>query len=208
MPDGRMDERSPDRPAPDFSRGPLPGIVQDSVTGQVRMLAYVNEDAYRQMRETGLATFFSRSRARLWQKGETSGNVLRVERVLADCDRDALLILARPAGPTCHTGADSCFGDAPSAPHMTLSRLEARIAARDRARPEGSYTARLLSGGPPAVGRKVAEEALESAFAASFESPDRLIDEAADLLFHLLVLLRSRSVAWKDVVARLAERHR
>ena len=110
-------------PELDFSRGLVPAVVQDAETWQVRMLAYVDEAACRRMAETGLATFHSRARGGLWQKGATSGNVLRVERLLADCDRDALLIVARPAGPTCHTGAESCFGEAPEARFAFLSRL-------------------------------------------------------------------------------------
>ncbi len=194
-------------PELDFSRGLVPAVVQDAETGQVRMLAYVDEAACRRMAETGLATFHSRSRDGLWQKGETSGNMLRVERLLADCDHDALLIVARPAGPTCHTGADSCFGEAPEAGLAFLSRLERVIADRDRTRPEGSYTAVLLAGGPPAAARKVAEEALETAFAAGFETAARVAEEAADLIYHLLVLLRARKISLDDVLRRLAARH-
>ncbi|MBA2565631.1 MAG: bifunctional phosphoribosyl-AMP cyclohydrolase/phosphoribosyl-ATP diphosphatase HisIE [Gemmatimonadetes bacterium] len=200
-------------PEPDFSKGLVPAVVQDVATGQVRMLAYMNEEAYRRTRATGLVTLWSRSRNRLWQKGATSGNVLRVRRVLADCDSDALLVLAQPDGPTCHTGSDSCFGEAPvhhpaggGRALEILEQLEGLIARRDRERPAGSYTASLLAGGPSAAGRKVAEEALESVFAAAFESPERLAEEAADLLYHLLVLLRSRGVALEVVAAALARR--
>ncbi len=199
-------------PEPDFSGGVLPAVVQDADSGQVRMVGWMNGEAYRLSRDSGLVTFWSRSRGRIWRKGETSGNVLRIERVLADCDGDALLVVARPAGPTCHTGADSCFGEAPAGPATTvlavLAQLERVIAERERDRPPGSYTARLLEGGPPAVARKVAEEAIESAFAAAFETPERLAEEAADLLYHLLVLLRSRGVSLEQVAQRLADRKR
>jgi phosphoribosyl-ATP pyrophosphohydrolase/phosphoribosyl-AMP cyclohydrolase len=218
-------------PEPDFSRGLLPAVVQDAATGQVRMLGYLNEEGYRRTRETGLLVFWSRSRERLWQKGETSGNVLRVQRVLVDCDGDALLVLVDPEGPTCHTGGESCFGDAPAAPLTqtpsaspaqastpasadtpvtavtVLADLERVIAERDRDRPVNSYTTSLLEAGTPAAGRKVAEEALEAAFAASFEGAERLSEEAADLLYHLLVLLRSGGVTLADV-ARCLERRR
>lgn len=204
-----MTEASRDAwPEPDFSLGLIPAVVQDADSGQVRMVGYMNEEAYRLSRESGWATFWSRSRGRLWRKGETSGNQLRIVRVQADCDGDALLVVARPAGPTCHTGADSCFGDVPRAPLAVLAELERVIAERDRDRRSDSYTSRLLEEGPVAPGRKVAEEAVESAFAAAFEGPERLAEEAADLLYHLLVLLRSRGVDLEEVTHRLAARRR
>ncbi len=193
--------------APAFDRMELvPAIVQDARSGQVLMLGYMNEEAYRRTLETGWVTFWSRSRGRLWQKGESSGNGLRLERMVVDCDGDALLVLARPEGPTCHTGRDSCFGVAAPGPLASLERLERVIAQRDRDRPRGSYTAELLAGGPALWGRKVAEEAVEVAFAAAFEGGERLVDESADLLYHLLVALRAAGVTLNQVAERLEER--
>lgn len=213
-----MEPSAAEWPQPDFSRGLLAAVVQDADSGQVRMVGWMNEEAYRLSRESGLVTFWSRSRERIWRKGESSGNVLWIERVLADCDGDALLVFAHAAGPTCHTGSESCFGEAPSAPTATaapstaalavLAQLERVIARRERDRPAGSYTVRLLEGGPQASGRKVVEEAAECAFAAAFEGPERLADEAADLVYHLLVLLRCGGVALEEVARHLADRQR
>jgi len=173
-----------------------PAIVQDSATGRVLMLAWMDEEAERLTRETGEAWFWSRSRDRLWRKGETSGNTLAVEELRDDCDGDALLVRVRPAGPVCHTGSLSCF--APS-----LWRV---VAERAKERPAGSYTSALLDGGPAACARKVGEEAAELVVAALAEPDDRVLEEAADLVYHLYVLLAARGLDVADVEDVLAAR--
>lgn len=184
----------------------LPAIVQDADTRDVRMLAWMNRAAYERTVEIGRATFWSRSRERLWTKGETSGNVLEVVALDWDCDADALLVTARATGPTCHTGSETCWGEPATTLGRVLDRLSATVADRDRRRPEGSYTARLLGAGPPASAAKVVEEAGETAIAALAEGSERLAEEAADLLYHLLVLLRSSGVGPGAVAGRLAAR--
>ncbi len=161
-----------------------PAIVQDADTRRVLMLAWMDEDALRLTRETGEAHFFSRSRGRLWRKGETSGNTLSVEELRDDCDGDAILLRVRPAGPTCHTGAVSCF-----APWLWR-----RVAERAKERPDGSYVVSLLDDGPAAAARKVGEEGLEVALAGAGESDERLVSELADLWFHTYVLLAARGL--------------
>lgn len=161
-----------------------PAIVQDAETGRVLMLAWMDEDALRLTRETGEAHFFSRSRQRLWRKGETSGNTLAVDELRDDCDGDAILMRVRPAGPTCHTGAVTCF-----APWLWR-----RVAERAKERPEGSYVVSLLDAGPAAAARKVGEEGLEVALAGAGESDERLVSEIADLWFHTYVLLAARGL--------------
>jgi phosphoribosyl-ATP pyrophosphohydrolase/phosphoribosyl-AMP cyclohydrolase len=175
-----------------------PAIVQDAASGRVLMLAYMDDEAERATRETGEAHFWSRSREQLWRKGETSGNTLAVEELRDDCDGDALLLRVRPAGPTCHTGAVSCFAPA----------LWRTIAERKLERPEGSYVAKLLDEGAPAAARKVGEEAVEVVTAALAESDERLVEEAADLVFHLYVLLAARDVDLARVEVELARRAR
>jgi phosphoribosyl-AMP cyclohydrolase / phosphoribosyl-ATP pyrophosphohydrolase len=192
---------------PDFSRGLLPVVVQSAADGAVLMLAWANEQALDATLHTGDAHFWSRSRDELWRKGATSGNVLRVESVAVDCDEDALLYRVQAAGPACHTGQRSCFDSADDHPSLGLAELERIIASRVDAAPRESYTARLLAEAPAKPAAKVVEEAGEVAVAALSESPDRLAEEAADLLYHLLVVLRSREVPLADVEARLAERH-
>lgn len=187
--------------------GLVPAIVQDARTGQVLMLAYMNIEAFEKTLETGLVTFFSRSRAKLWTKGETSGNFLRYVSHQIDCDGDTILVKARPDGPTCHTGARTCFVDSPDGSFGFLGELEAVIASRENADPEKSYTSELLSGGPAAPARKVGEEAVEVAIAAINESDERLAEESADLVYHLLVLLKSRGLSLADVAHVLEERH-
>jgi phosphoribosyl-AMP cyclohydrolase / phosphoribosyl-ATP pyrophosphohydrolase len=181
--------------------GLVPCVMQDWSTGEVLTLAYMNEEALRRTRETGEVHFWSRSRQELWRKGETSGNTMRVRQLRFDCDADAILVLVDPSGPACHTGERTCFhrelesGEAPEpAAHETLAVLERTIAARATERPEGSYTAELLAD-PARIGEKVREEADEVARAAAGESDERVAEEAADLLYHLEVLLRSRDVA-------------
>jgi phosphoribosyl-ATP pyrophosphohydrolase/phosphoribosyl-AMP cyclohydrolase len=173
-----------------------PAIVQDSASGRVLMLAWMDEEALRRTRESGEAWFWSRSRARLWRKGETSGNTLAVEELREDCDGDAILLRVRPAGPTCHTGAVSCF-----APWLWR-----RIKERERERPEGSYVVGLLDD-PAAAARKVGEEGLEAALAGASESDGRLVEEIADLWFHSYVLLAARGLDPARVEDELARRH-
>jgi phosphoribosyl-ATP pyrophosphohydrolase/phosphoribosyl-AMP cyclohydrolase len=180
-------------------RGLAPCVVQDSRTGEVLTLAYVNEEALRRTRETGEMHFWSRSRDELWRKGETSGNVQRLVALRVDCDRDALLALVEPAGPACHTGERTCFhnGDLSAVPHEALPALERVVEQRRDGAPEGSYTAELL-GDPPRLGEKIREEAEEAARAAAGESDERLAEEAADVLYHLEVLLASRGLSVAD----------
>lgn len=195
----------------DFDKGDglVPAIVQDARTGVVLMLGYMNREALERTRESGHVTFFSRSRDTLWTKGETSGHRLRLEEILVDCDGDALLVRAHPTGPVCHTGSDTCW-DEPNRPSAGsfLGELERVIADRASASAETSYTRRLLDAGIAKVGQKVGEEAVETVVAALAEDTGRLVDETADLLYHLLVLLRARGVSLEDVTGRLAERHR
>jgi phosphoribosyl-ATP pyrophosphohydrolase/phosphoribosyl-AMP cyclohydrolase len=181
-------------------RGLVPCIVQDWHSGEVLTLAYMNAEALRCTRETGEMHFYSRSRATLWHKGETSGNTQAVKAIRYDCDADALLALVEPTGPACHTGERSCFhrGDlAPAAPHESLPTLERTIAERAATRPENSYTARLL-GDPQYAGAKVQEEAEEVVRAAREESDERVAEEAADVIYHLAVLLRGRGLSLAD----------
>jgi phosphoribosyl-ATP pyrophosphohydrolase/phosphoribosyl-AMP cyclohydrolase len=183
------------------SQGLAACVVQDWSSGEVLMLAYMNEEALRRTRETGELHLWSRSRGEQWHKGATSGNVQRVCALRLDCDGDTLLALVEPAGPACHTGERSCFhrGELqPGAPHETLPRLERTVAERARERPAGSYTVELLED-PRRIGEKVMEEAEEVARAAREESPERVDEEAADVLYHLLVLLHSRERSLVDV---------
>jgi phosphoribosyl-AMP cyclohydrolase / phosphoribosyl-ATP pyrophosphohydrolase len=196
----------------DFGKaaGLLPAIVQDADSGAVLMLGYMSAAALRATLEKSRVVFFSRSKARLWEKGETSGHHLELIAVRTDCDRDCLLVSARATGPVCHLKTQSCFGDAvPAAaqPFAFLARLEALIAERSIAAAAGSYTARLFTQGNLAIAQKVGEEALELALAAAAESDERVVDESADLIFHLLVLLRSRKLTLASVVAALVARH-
>jgi phosphoribosyl-ATP pyrophosphohydrolase/phosphoribosyl-AMP cyclohydrolase len=180
--------------------GLVPCVVQDWLTGEVLTLAYMNAESLRLTRETGETHFFSRSRQELWHKGETSGNVQRVKAIRYGCERNSLLVLVEPAGPACHTGERTCFyrGELePTAPHEVLPALERVIAARAADRPEGSYTAELLAD-RALNGDKVREEADEVARAASGESDERLAEEAADVLYHLTVLLRGRELSLAD----------
>jgi phosphoribosyl-ATP pyrophosphohydrolase/phosphoribosyl-AMP cyclohydrolase len=195
--------------------GLAPVVVQDHRSGRVLMVAYANREALAATRETGEAHFWSRSRAELWRKGATSGNTMRVVGIRDDCDGDALLYEVEPAGPACHTGTESCFtrpGDTDAQGTAWLEHLWSTIAERAAARPEGSYTARLLAEGVDAPARKVAEEAAEVLLAAKDHaagggSDARLAEEAADLLYHLLVLLAERGVEPAQVIDVLATRH-
>ena len=189
----------------DKQQGLLPAIVQDADTLQVLMLGYMDRDALRLTRETGRVTFFSRSRQRMWTKGESSGNVLELVSLDVDCDGDALLVQARPRGPTCHLGRPSCFPDAPAGVLAGLDRLVAR---RERERPPGSYTTSLFESGTRRIAQKVGEEGVETALAAVAQDGPALAGEGADLLYHLMVLLRARGLSLADVEAVLRERHR
>ena len=196
----------------DFAKGDglVPAIVQDADTGAVLMMAYMNREALEQTLARGRAVFFSRSKQRLWEKGETTGHTLDVVNVVADCDQDTLLVTARPRGPACHNGTLTCFGDEPRAaatPIAFLAKLEGVIAQRATEKPEASYTARLLEKGITRVAQKVGEEGVELALAAGAQDDDKVVGESADLLFHLLVLLRARGVALGQVVRELEKRH-
>ena len=189
-------------------RGLVPCIVQDWRTGEVLTLAYMNAESLRLTRQTGETHFFSRSRQELWHKGATSGNTQQVRAIRYDCDADALLALVEPAGPACHTGERTCFhrGELdPEAPHEVLPGLERTIAERALSRPEGSYTAALLAD-PSLIGDKVQEEAEEVARAAREESDQRVSEEAADVLYHLAVLLAGRGLSLADAERVLDER--
>ncbi len=189
-------------------RGLVPCIAQDWRTGEVLTLAYMNAEALRRTRETGEVHFYSRSRQELWHKGATSGNTLALKAIRYDCDGDALLALVEPAGPACHTGERSCFhrGELqPGAPYETLPALERVINDRADQRPDGSYTAKLLSD-PQLIRAKVREEADEVARAASDEPDDRVAEEAADVLYHLAVLLKERGLSFADAEQVLDER--
>lgn len=187
----------------DKQAGLLPAIVQDASTLRVLMLGYMDRAALLATVECGEVTFFSRSRQRLWRKGEQSGNVLRLVSMETDCDQDTLLVMAEPAGPTCHLGTTSCF---PKAPHDVLSVLDVRIAERERERPAGSYTTTLFEAGVRRIAQKVGEEGVETALAAVVQDDAALLGEAADLLYHLLVLLRARGLSLADATAVLKSR--
>ncbi len=194
----------PDTLAWDPVTGLLPAVVQDADTLRVLMLAYMDRAALRTTRESGKVSFFSRSRQQAWTKGETSGNFLTLVSIQADCDDDTLLVLARPQGPTCHLQRTSCFADAPG---DFLAELDGIVAGRERERPAGSYTSSLFDGGIRRIAQKVGEEGVETALAAVVEDDDALAGEAADLMFHLLVLLRARGLSLDAALTVLRERH-
>jgi phosphoribosyl-ATP pyrophosphohydrolase/phosphoribosyl-AMP cyclohydrolase len=196
----------------DFNKGDglVPAIVQDADTGAVLMMAYMNREALEQTLARKRAVFFSRSKQRLWEKGETTGHTLDVVNVVADCDNDTLLVTAHPRGPACHTGTLTCFGDEPRTAATRISflaKLENVIAHRANEKPEASYTARLLDKGVNRVAQKVGEEGVELALAGAAQGEDKVIEESADLLFHMLVLLRARGVTLGQVVSELEKRH-
>lgn len=191
-------------------QGLVPAVVQDQRTGRVLMVAWMNEEAFAATRATGVAHFWSRSRRTLWRKGETSGNEMRVRQLLFDCDADTVLLLVEPAGPACHTGAPSCFfrdelGE-PARGATEIERLEEVILARQTSSADRSYTKSLLEGGPARIGEKIREEGLELARAIESESQERVVAEAADVLYHALVGLTVRNVRWADVLAELHRR--
>jgi len=196
----------------DKGAGLVPAIVQDASSGAVLMLGYMNREALAATESSGRVTFWSRRKQRLWTKGETSGNYLAVRSVTADCDGDTLLVLADPHGPACHNGTPTCFGAAPpqaDAERLAfLGALEGVIRERIAARPQGSYTAKLLEQGPRRIAQKVGEEGLELALAAAAQGSDEVIGEAADLLYHVLLLLQSKGLSLAHVADRLEARHR
>lgn len=192
----------------DWSKGLLPAVVQDVDTGLVLMLGYMNAEALEVTRACGQVTFYSRSKQRLWTKGESSGHVLQLVSIQLDCDGDTLLVLARPQGPTCHNGTTTCFGDFPGPEVAFLGTLGRLIEQRQQTRPAGSYTTRLFDAGTRRIAQKVGEEGVETALAAVAQGKDELLGEAADLLFHLLVLLRDRGLGLNEVAATLRARHR
>lgn len=184
--------------------GLLPVIVQDAANLRVLMLGYMNAEALAATQASGQVTFYSRSKQRLWKKGETSGHVLELVSIAADCDNDTLLVLANPQGPTCHLRRASCFPDAPG---DFLADLDTLIAQRERERPAGSYTTGLFEDGVRRIAQKVGEEGVETALAAVVQDDEALLGEAADLMFHLAVLLRSRGLSLNDAVRVLEQRH-
>ena len=184
-----------DKVSRDGGDGLLPAIVQDADTLRVLMLGYMSREALQATLDSSKVTFFSRSKQRLWMKGETSGDVLDLVHIEADCDSDTLLVQARPRGATCHLLRVSCF---PTAPADTLAALDALVATRERERPEGSYTTRLFDGGVRGIAQKVGEEGVETALAGVVQDDEALLGESADLLFHLIVLLRARGLSLDD----------
>jgi phosphoribosyl-ATP pyrophosphohydrolase/phosphoribosyl-AMP cyclohydrolase len=189
--------------------GLLPAIVQDAFDGRVLMQAYMNQQSLEHSLESGKVTFFSRSRQKLWTKGETSGNHLVLRSVHADCDRDSLLVLANPVGPTCHRNTISCFDEnKPVFPGLAfLAELESLIEKRDLQRPPGSYTTELLESGVRRIAQKIGEEGVETALAASSGDDEEVRNETADLLYHVLVMLRARNLPLESIIATLGNRH-
>lgn len=187
--------------------GLLPAIVQHAVSGEVLMLGYMNADALQATEQSGQVTFYSRSKQRLWTKGESSGHVLQLVSLYPDCDNDTLLILAHPKGPTCHNGTSSCFAPA-SSDGGFLYTLETLLGERKNADPHSSYTASLYASGTKRIAQKVGEEGVETALAATVHDKEELTNEAADLVYHLLVLLQDQELDLSRVIGRLRERHR
>jgi phosphoribosyl-ATP pyrophosphohydrolase/phosphoribosyl-AMP cyclohydrolase len=194
----------------DFEKGNglVPAIIQDATTKNVLMLGYMNEEAYERTLETGLVTFYSRSRQCLWTKGETSGNVLHLVSIKSDCDSDTLLVSVHPEGPTCHKGTDTCWGESnETEPLQFLSELQDFIERRHEEMPEGSYTTSLFRDGLNRMAQKVGEEALEAVIEAVNGTPERLIYECSDMFYHLIVLLTSKGLRIEDVARELQTRH-
>ena len=189
------------------TNGLMPAVVQHALSGEVLMLGYMNAAALSKTQESGKVTFYYRTKARLWTKGETSGDFLQVVNIIPDCDNDTLLVLASPSGPTCHLGTSSCFGEN-GHQHLFLYQLEQLIAARKNASPETSYTAQLYASGTKRIAQKVGEEGVETALAAVVNDRDELINEASDLLYHLLVLLQDKDLDLSAVINNLRQRHR
>lgn len=192
---------------PDFSKGLVPAIIQDANTLKVLMLGYMNEEAYTQTIAEKRVTFFSRSKNRLWTKGETSENYLEVVNVAVDCDQDTILIQANPAGPTCHTGSETCFNESNADNAAWLDHLKHIIRSRKNASSDSSYTASLFQKGTHKIAQKVGEEAVELVIEALMKNDDLFKGEAADLIFHLLVLLEDRGIGLEEIVKTLQARH-
>ena len=194
----------------DFEKmgGLIPAIIQDKYTGKVLMLGFMNEEALAKTEETGKVTFFSRTKNRLWTKGETSGNFLEVCEILQDCDNDTLLIKAKPAGPVCHTGNDTCFGEINAADITFLSYLQDFIIRRKEEMPEGSYTTALFKKGVNRMAQKVGEEGVETVIEATNGTDEGLIYEASDLIYHLIVLLTSKGHRIEELANELKKRHK
>lgn len=187
--------------------GLLPAVVQHAVSGEVLMLGYMDKAALAKTQEIGKVTFFSRTKGRLWTKGESSGHFLNVVSIAPDCDNDTLLVLANPIGPTCHTGTSSCFGDT-SHQWLFLYQLEQLLAERKTADPESSYTAKLYASGTKRIAQKVGEEGVETALAATVNDRFELTNEASDLVYHLLVLLQDQDLDLTAVIENLRNRHK
>lgn len=185
----------------------MPVVIQNVISGDVLMLGYMNKEALNVTLESGNVTFYSRTKQRLWTKGETSGNFLKLVNIYPDCDNDTLLILANPIGPTCHNGTESCFAPAQSQWGF-LYELENLLRERKNASPDSSYTARLYASGTKRIAQKVGEEGVETALAATVNDREELKNEASDLLYHLMVLLQDQSLSLSDVIGCLQERHK
>lgn len=193
----------------DFNKmgGLIPAIIQDDKTQKVLMLGFMNEEAYDKTLKTGKVTFWSRTKNALWTKGETSGNYLNVVSIKADCDNDTLLIKVNPDGPVCHTGTDTCWGEENDNPMAFLSELQRFIEKRHEEMPEGSYTTSLFQSGLGRMAQKVGEEAVESVIEAMAGNDERLIYEASDMIYHLMVLLTSKGLKIEDLAVELQKRH-
>ncbi len=194
----------------DFDKmdGLIPAIIQDNNTNKVLMLGFMNEEAYKKTVDTGLVTFFSRTKGRLWTKGETSGNTLQVVTIKIDCDNDTLLIKANPTGPVCHTGTDTCFGEKNEEEVMFLKQLQNFIERRHQEMPEGSYTTSLFQKGVNRMAQKVGEEAVETVIEATNGTEEGFIYEASDMIYHLIVLLTSKGLRIEDLARELKKRHK
>ena len=194
----------------DFNKinGLVPAIIQEAETAKVLMLGYMNQEAYDKTVATGLVTFYSRTRQRLWTKGEESGNFLDVVSIKEDCDHDTLLIQVHPRGPVCHTGTDTCWGEENREPVLFLKELQRFIQQRHEEMPEGSYTTSLFQSGINKMAQKVGEEAVETIIEAANGTNDRLIYEGSDLLYHLIVMLTAKGLSIEDLARELEERHK
>ena len=194
---------------PNFSKsqnGLLPAIIQDSVTKTVLMLGYMNKEAFQKTKETEQVTFYSRSKKRIWVKGEESGNFLKLVKIKVDCDQDAILITANPQGPTCHKGTDSCWGETNQSHYGFLTELEEIITERKKTNADNSYVASLFREGINKIAQKVGEEAVETVIEAKDENSELFLNESADLLFHFLILLKEKGFSLNDVEAVLKDR--